>query len=142
LGGFLRITRWAVSSLSLTNGTFIPQPHKKIKQTKNATQTPFPWPNFVPKVVSNNAMTSFYDLSLISRLKRRLPAPLRPRTQNHQGALPFQRAFGSFIQKKSWLPIPGNAAFSVCSGNPAIPRQTRDPWLSVARLLGVWLYHA
>jgi hypothetical protein len=43
-------------------------------------------------------------------------------------------------QKKAVPPFPGNPAFAVPSGSPAI-RPVADPWLSVPRLLGVWLYH-
>jgi hypothetical protein len=44
--------------------------------------------------------------------------------------------------KKAEPPFVGNPAFTDFSGNPAIPLIiSRDPWLSVTRLLGLWLFH-
>jgi hypothetical protein len=45
-------------------------------------------------------------------------------------------------QKKLSHLLRATQLFIVFSGNPAIPLRTlQDPWLSVTRLLGFWLYH-
>jgi len=53
----------------------------------------------------------------------------------------LQTLISRAIKKKAAPPFPGNPAFTASSGNPAIPLlMSRDPWLSVTRLLGVWRF--
>ena len=143
LGGFLTITFWAVSSLSLINGSLAPHPLKTTRPTTAAIHLPFlPMDNFPALVSIKIPSPSFChapsDLKVTGGRRRTStgsPPPIK--------CITITSGYNTFPKKKlcHQFPVTQLLMLPLATRRSRCKRCLRDPWLSVSRLLGVWLFH-